>query len=142
MSQNKVYHINIEKETLQNDKFRIVLHTNVKQQLVIMSVKPLDDIPLEIHPEVDQFIRVEQGNGEAIIGLYQDKVFNLIDGDIIMIPAGTWHRIRNVSSTEPLKLYSIYSPPEHPIGRVNEVKPLGIYQSFTNTSIFKRLLKS
>lgn len=141
MSQNKVYHINIEKETLQNDKFRVVLHTNSKQQLVVMHLKPLDDIPLEIHPEVDQFIRVEQGNGEAIVGLLQDQKYDLIDGDIIMIPAGTWHRIRNVSPDQSLKLYSLYSPPEHPIGKVDEMKPSSPYQSFTNTPIFKRLLK-
>lgn len=158
VSQNKVFHINIEKETLRNDKFRVVLHTNTKQQLVIMSIDSLDDIPLEIHSDVDQFIRVERGTGRAITGEKQDSQVDLSDGSVIMIPAGTWHRILNTSSTEPLKLYSIYSPPEHPVNRVDNVKPKSTesheshiptnptqsphtYQTFTKSSIFRRLHK-
>lgn len=147
MSSNSVFHTNIESLTLKNNKFREVLHTNTKQQLVIMSVQPMDDIPLEIHNDIDQFIRIEKGIGKAIIGEKQDRVYDLTDGSVIMIPAGTWHRICNVSATEPLKLYSVYSPPEHPKDRIDVTKPLddseslGDYHSFIKSSAFRRLHK-
>ncbi|AYV85236.1 MAG: mannose-6P isomerase [Satyrvirus sp.] len=113
MSNQKVFVINIEEETIKNTFFRRVLFTSNNQQLVVMSLKPKEDIPLEIHPKHDQFIRVEQGNGIAIIGKDQNIEHKLSDGFSITIPANTWHRIVNTSSKKDLKLYTIYSPPEH-----------------------------
>jgi len=118
-----VYHTNIEKKTIDNVFFREVLATTNNQQLVVMSIKPNDDIPKEIHPKNDQFIRIEKGDGQAIIGEDGKEKHDLKDGSIIMIPAGTWHRIINTSSVNDLKLYTIYSPPHHPLGTVNVLKP-------------------
>ncbi|ARF08257.1 mannose-6-phosphate isomerase, cupin superfamily [Catovirus CTV1] len=116
-----VYQINIEKETLNNNYFRKVLNTTNTQQLVVMSIKPGENIPSEIHPKIDQFIRVEKGNIIAKInGIETNK---LSDGDAIMIPANTQHEIINPSTTEHCKLYTIYSPPNHPPNRVDIEKP-------------------
>lgn len=118
----KPYVINIEKETSENDNFRKVLNTMTQQQLVVMSIKPKDNIPFEIHPKHDQFIRIERGTCTAFIGENKEDKYELSDGFIIMIPAGTWHEIVNTSDTE-LKLYTIYSPPEHPPDKIEHEKP-------------------
>lgn len=124
MTENRnVFLINIEKETLNNNYFRKVLFTSDHQQLVIMTLKPLEDIPKELHKDHDQFFRIESGQGVAIIGNDQTQEFNLTDGDVLMVPANTWHRIINTSATNPLKLYTIYSPPEHPKDRTDITKP-------------------
>src|SRR5438552_1714999 len=105
---NKIFTINIEKETLANIFFRKVLFTTKYQQLVIMNIKPKEDIPFEIHPNHDQFIRIEKGNGIALIGKNKESKYELHDGSIIMIPANTYHQIVNISEIEDLKLYTIY----------------------------------
>jgi len=113
------YLTNIEKETLDNVKFRRVLFTGPHTQLVVMALQPGEDIGLETHDNVDQFIRVEAGHGTALL---DGKEHVLEDGSAVVIPAGTKHNIINRSRTEALKLYTIYSPPEHPDGTIHKTK--------------------
>lgn len=113
------YITNIEQDALQNDFFRKVLYTAPHSQLVLMTLQVGEDIGLETHPDRDQFIRVEAGQGEAILN---GERTSLSDGSAVVIPAGTEHNIVNTSSTEPLRLYTIYSPPEHPDGTINRTK--------------------
>lgn len=110
----KEFKVNIEQKTITNKNYRRVLYTSDhnQMQLVIMSIPPNEDIPQETHSETDQFIRVEKGKGFARIGLKKKQYF-LKDGDAIVIPANTVHYIKNTSDTEPLKLYTIYSPGVH-----------------------------
>lgn len=103
--------INIEKLTLTNPQFRKILKTNKHSQLVLMSLKPREEIGSEIHKNVDQFIRIEKGTGVAVLAGTRYKI---TDGSAIIVPAGTEHNIINTSSRNTLKLYTIYSPPEHP----------------------------
>lgn len=104
----KGYSINIEKAALENTDFRRVLYTAPHCQLVLMSIRPGEDIGMETH-KLDQFIRVE--SGQAVVVL--DGASNTVsDGDVVVIPQGTQHNVTNTGDT-PLKLYSIYSPPEH-----------------------------
>lgn len=102
---------NIEDLTLKNNFYRKVLHTNSHQQLVLMSIHPCQEIGEEIHPNTSQFIRVEDGQGIAYIN---GKRYRLRDGDAVVIPPKTPHNIINTSKTKELKLYTIYSPLEHP----------------------------
>jgi mannose-6-phosphate isomerase-like protein (cupin superfamily) len=113
------YSVNIEKKSLDNKYFREVLFTGPHSQLVVMSLVPGEDIGLETHHGVDQFIRVEAGKGKAILN---GKEHNLEDGSAVVIPSGTKHNIVNTSRTEPLKLYTIYSPPQHPQGTIHKDK--------------------
>ena len=113
------YLTDIETRTLENTRFREVLFTGPHAQLVVMSLRPGEEIGLETHDDVDQFIRVEAGQGSAIL---DGKVHALEDGSAVVIPAGTSHNVLNRSKSEPLKLYTIYSPPEHPDGTVHETK--------------------
>lgn len=113
------YLTNIEKAALENTKFRQVLFTGPHAQLVVMALQPGEDIGLETHDDVDQFIRVEAGHGTALL---DGKEQALEDGSAVVIPAGTKHNIINSSRTEALKLYTIYSPPEHPDGTIHETK--------------------
>jgi len=113
------YHTDIEKKTLENEFFREVLFTGPLSQLVVMALKPGEDIGLETHGDVDQFIRVEAGKGKAIL---DGDEYELQDGSAIVIPAGTEHNVLNTSSTDVLKLYTIYTPPEHPDGTVHKTK--------------------
>jgi len=113
------YVTNIEDKTLENDNFREVLYTAPGIQLVLMTIGVGDEIGLETHDDVDQFIRVESGTGKAILG---GREHALEDGSAVVIPRGTEHNIVNVSKSEPLKLYSIYTPPEHPDGTVHRTK--------------------
>lgn len=108
---------NIEAETENNSFFRKVLFTGPNSQLVVMSLKPGEDIGMEVH-EVDQFIRIEIGDGVAILDNAENKI---ADGDAVVIPAGTHHNIINTGETA-MKLYTIYSPAEHPAGTIQEVK--------------------
>lgn len=102
--------LSIEKDTLSNTKFRkVIKKIPSKMELTYMSIKPRDEIGMEIHPETVQFIRFESGKGKAIIG---NKIFYVKDGDAVIIPHNTKHNIINTSKTKDLKLYSIYSPPE------------------------------
>lgn len=113
------YTTNIEQRTLANDNFRQVLFTAPHLQLVLMTLQPGEEIGLETHDHGDQFFRVEAGQGAAIL---DGERTALGDGDIVVIPAGTEHNIVNTSRSEPLRVYTIYSPPEHPDGTVHRTK--------------------
>lgn len=113
------YITNIEQKALENPHFREVLFTAERIQLVVMALQPGEDIGAETHDDVDQFIRVESGMGKAVL---DGKETDLIDGSVVVIPAGTAHNIVNTSVSEPLKLYTLYSPPEHPDGTINKNK--------------------
>ena len=113
------YSVDIETRTLENDNFREVLFTGPNSQLVVMTLKPGEEIGQETHEGHDQFIRVEAGEGEAILGGQQHR---LGDGSAVVVPAGTQHNVINTSPSDPLRLYTIYSPPEHPDGTVHRTK--------------------
>lgn len=110
---------NIEEATLANNNFRTVIFTAPHSQLVLMSLQPNEEIGSEIHNNVDQFFRIEAGQGKVVIA-GEEQVIK--DGSAIVIPAGTEHNIVNTSVTEPLKLYTIYSPANHPDGTVHQTK--------------------
>lgn len=101
---------NIERATLENNYFRKVLYSGKHSQLVLMSLKPKEEIGLEVHSENDQFFRFEQGQGKCII---DDSEYLVEDGSAVIVPAGAKHNIINISETEELKLYTIYSPAHH-----------------------------
>ncbi|PIS23416.1 cupin domain-containing protein [candidate division WWE3 bacterium CG08_land_8_20_14_0_20_40_13] len=110
---------NIEETTLENDFFRKVLFTGTYCQLVVMSLAPGEDIGAEVHETVDQFFRVESGVGKIVMGGEESQIS---DGFAIVVPAGVEHNLINTSQEEPLKLYTIYSPPNHPANRVHRTK--------------------
>ena len=114
----KGYVTNIEEDTLKNEDFRRVLYTGKNSQLVLMNLRAKEEIGEEIH-ELDQFIRVEAGSGTAILDGVTHELF---DGTAIVIPAGMKHNVVNNSETEELKLYTVYSPPEHRDGTVHATK--------------------
>ena len=114
----KGYVADIGQETISNENFRRVLYTAKNSQLVVMHLNPGEDIGAEVH-ELDQFIRVEAGEGKAIL----DGVEHKIAAEYaVVVPAGAEHNIVNTSSTEPLKLYTLYSPPEHRDGVIHKTK--------------------
>ncbi len=118
--------INIEEATTQNNTYRTALWTGEHLQVTLMSIEVGDDIGLEIHPTVDQFIRIEEGQGIVKMGDRKDELDfqeQVYDDFAIMIPAGKWHNVINTGKT-PLKLYAIYAPPEHPRGTVHETKAI------------------
>lgn len=115
----KGYVANIEDLSLANETFRTVLYTDTRLQLVVMSLKPLEDIGSETHDDVDQFIRVEAGEGKAILDGVEHP---LRDGSVVIIPQGTEHNIVNTSSEHPMKLYTLYAPPEHKDGTVHQTR--------------------
>lgn len=115
----KGFHTNIEKDAVENNNFRKVLYTGKHSQLVLMSLKPLEDIGSEVHPDNDQFFRIEKGTGKCIIN---DTEYELHDGDVIVVPAGAEHNIMNTSASEDLKLYTIYSPAHHKDGIIRTTK--------------------
>lgn len=106
----KGFSINIEKATLENGNFRKVLYTSKYSQLVLMSLKPREEIGMEIHEENDQFFRFEKGHGKCII---DGNEYEVVDGFAVVVPAGAQHNIINTSKTDELKLYTIYSPAHH-----------------------------
>ena len=108
------YKVNIEGETVKNTFYRKVLCTVPgKMQLVMMNLRPTEEIGMEIHHHTSQFFRIESGTGIAIVG---NKKYRLKDGDCVIVPPGTRHNIINTSKENELKLYTIYSPPEHEPG--------------------------
>src|SRR5579872_4273089 len=110
----------IEKQTLENTYFRQVLFTAQHAQLVVMCLRPGEDIGDEVHSNVDQFFRIEQGEAKFV---FNEKEAHLVhDGDAVVVPAGTYHNVVNTSKTALLKLYTIYSPPNHPSGTVQATK--------------------
>ncbi|NUM25249.1 MAG: cupin domain-containing protein [Candidatus Buchananbacteria bacterium] len=114
----KGYVTNIEKLSLENKNFRQVLYTSKNSQLVVMSLNPNEDIGEEIH-QLDQFIRCESGQGKAVLDGVEHE---LSDGFIIVVPSGAKHNIINTSSNQPLKLYTLYSPPNHRDGVIHKTK--------------------
>ena len=113
------YVTDIERDTLANDDYRRVLFTGANTQLVLMTLLPGDEIGLETHEEHDQFIRVEAGTGTVIMN---GEKHALADGIAVIIPAGVEHNVINTSRSEALRLYTLYSPPEHPDGTVHHRK--------------------
>ncbi|MEX0933573.1 MAG: cupin domain-containing protein [Candidatus Paceibacterota bacterium] len=114
----KGYIKDIENETLDNVAFRKVLYTSTHSQLVVMSLVPGEDIGEEIHEDVDQFFRVEQGEGKVVLG---DDTETVKDGTSVIVPQGIKHNIIN-TGTVPLKLYTIYMPPHHRDGVLHKTK--------------------
>ncbi|PJY99140.1 hypothetical protein CPT06_17065 [Bacillus vallismortis] len=120
----KPFVMNINKATKQNNTFRTALWTGAHLQVTVMSLDIGEDIGLEMHSNLDQFLRIEQGRGIVKMGKSKDQVNfqrNVYDDSAIVIPAGTWHNLINTGNT-PLKLYSIYAPPNHPFGTVHVTK--------------------
>jgi len=110
---------NIEQDTENNNFFRKVIFTAKYSQLVLMSLKPGEEIGKEVHNNLDQFFRFEEGKGKVVI---EKTEFPVEDGSAVVIPAGTEHNIINTSLQEPLKLYTIYSPPNHQDGTIHKTK--------------------
>ncbi|WP_299093940.1 cupin domain-containing protein [uncultured Metabacillus sp.] len=116
--------VNINEATKQNNTYRTALWTGTYLQVTLMSLGVGEDIGLEMHPNVDQFLRIEQGQGIVQMGKNKDHLNfkrNVFDDSAIFIPAGTWHNLTNTGNI-PLKLYSIYAPPNHPFGTIHMTK--------------------
>ena len=110
---------NVEKDTLENENFRKVIYTGKHSQLVLMSLAPNEEIGMEVHEDNDQFFRFEKGQGKCII---DGNEYEIKDGTAVVVPAGAQHNVINVSATESLKLYTIYSPAHHKDGVVMATK--------------------
>lgn len=126
--------IDIEQYTLQNETFRTAVWTGSLMQMTVMTLQPGEDIGLELHTTTDQFLRVEQGSGIVMMGDSEENLDfqeRVEDDFAIFIPAGKWHNLLN-DSDEPLKLYSIYTPVEHPHGTVHETREEGIEHEHDN----------
>lgn len=122
----KPFVVNINEVTQQNSTFRTALWTGKHLQLTLMSIPVGEDIGLEMHPDVDQFLRIASGQGLVQMGDRKERLqFRrpVSDGFAIFIPAGTWHNLMNTGD-EPLKLYSIYAPPDHPWGTIHQTKAI------------------
>lgn len=115
----KGYKDNIEKLTVENTDFRHVLYTGEVTQLVLMSLKPGEEIGSEVHEDNDQFFRFEAGEGKVVIDLNE---YEVKDGDAVIVPRGAEHNVINTSETEDLKLYTLYSPPHHADGVVRATR--------------------
>lgn len=109
----KGFSINVEKATRENENYRKVLYTSKYSQLVLMSLKPKEEIGMEVHPDNDQFFRFEKGRGKCVI---DGNEYDVADGAAVIVPAGAEHNVINVSDAEDLKLYTIYSPAHHKDG--------------------------
>ena len=110
----------IEKQTLKNTYFREVLFTGKHSQLVVMCLQVGEEIGDEVHPNVDQFFRIEQGEAKFVLNENEEHLVR--EGDAVVVPAQTYHNVINTSKTEELKLYTIYSPPNHPAGTIHKTK--------------------
>jgi mannose-6-phosphate isomerase-like protein (cupin superfamily) len=110
----------IEDQTLENNFFRQVLFTGKYCQLVVMSLKPGEEIGNEVHANVDQFFRIEQGEAKFVLNGTEEHVVHA--SDAVVIPAGTYHNVINTSQAHELKLYTVYSPPNHPDGTIHKTK--------------------
>lgn len=116
--------LNIEKAAEQNNTFRTAIWTGSHLQVTLMSINVGEDIGIENHPNLDQFLRVEKGRGLVKMGYRRDDMnmqAEIAEDDAIIVPAGIWHNVINTGN-EPLKLYSIYAPPQHPFGTVHVTK--------------------
>jgi mannose-6-phosphate isomerase-like protein (cupin superfamily) len=114
----KGYHDDIERQTVENSDFRRVLYTGQHLQLVVMTLQPGDEIGSEVHEDRDQFFRFEEGSGQVDI---DDNTYNVVDGSGVIVPSGARHNVRNTGDG-PLKLYTLYGPPEHKDGVVQSTK--------------------
>lgn len=112
------YMVDIKKATDENQCFRKVLFTAKNSQLVVMTLRPREDIGMEVH-NVDQFIRIEEGEGKAVL---DGKEYGIKNDSAVVIPAGTMHNIVNTSDKNKMRLYTVYSPPQHPEGTVHKNK--------------------
>ena len=115
---------NVERETLENGNFRKVLFTGDRVQLTVMRLAPGEEIGVEMHDHLDQFLRIEQGSGRVTFGPSAEQVdeeHDVQDDWAVVVPGGTWHNVVNIGSGD-LKLYSLYAPPEHPDGTVHRTK--------------------
>ena len=110
----------IEKQTEDNEFFRKVLFTGKHLQLVLMTLRGGEEIGNEVHSDVDQFFRIEEGEARFVFNNSEEH--RVKDGDAVVVPAGTWHNVINASASEPLKLYTVYTPPEHPDGTIHKTK--------------------
>src|SRR4030042_18665 len=110
----------IEKDTLKNNNFRRVLFTGIHAQLVVMCLQGGEEIGNEIHKDVDQFFRLEEGQAKFVFNGKEEHVVG--NGEAVVVPSGTYHNVINTSSKKPLRLYTIYSPPQHPDGTVHRTK--------------------
>ncbi|MFJ5792188.1 cupin domain-containing protein [Lysinibacillus sp. NPDC093197] len=120
----KPFVVNMEEATKLNNTYRTAIWTGDHLQITLMTVNVGDDIGLEVHPHVDQFLYIEQGQGVAQMGASKDHLSftrNVYDDYAIVVPAGTWHNVTNTGNG-PLKLFSIYAPPNHPFGTVHATK--------------------
>ena len=115
----KPFHGNIEKLTSANNDFRRVIFTGKREQLVLMSLKPGENIGNEVHPDTDQFFRIEQGTAKFTLG-NGNEVVSVRDGGGVVVQAGTWHDVQ--AGKAGVKLYTIYAPPNHPAGTVEQTK--------------------
>lgn len=116
--------VNINQAAKQNNTFRTAIWTGNYMQVTLMSINVGEDIGLEVHPTVDQFLRIEEGEGIVQMGETKDNLYfqeRVYDDYAIMVPAGVWHNLINTGH-KPIKLYTIYAPPEHPFGTVHETK--------------------
>lgn len=116
---------NIDNATMQNTNYRTTLWTDEHMQLTLMSINPGEDIGLEMHPNVDQFLRIESGKGYVKMGAKKDNLDHnatVYENCAIIVPAGMWHNVIN-TGTVPIKLYSIYAPPKHPFDTVQKIRP-------------------
>jgi mannose-6-phosphate isomerase-like protein (cupin superfamily) len=110
----------IEKQTVKNKFFRQVLYTGKYCQLVVMCLKPGEEIGNEVHPKVDQFFRIEKGKAKFVLNNTETHIVKADEAAVV--PAGTYHNVINASKTEKLQLYTVYSPPNHPDGTVHKDK--------------------
>lgn len=115
--------VNIEIATVENTNYRTTLWTGKNLQVTLMSIEPGNDIGLEVHDDVDQFLRIEEGQAEVSMGPTADQLnkVNAAAGEAVLVPAGTWHNLTN-NGNQPLKVYSIYAPVQHPHGTVHVTK--------------------
>jgi mannose-6-phosphate isomerase-like protein (cupin superfamily) len=127
----KGYATNIEQVTLENTDYRRVLYTAKHSQLVVMSLKPGEEIGNEVH-QLDQFIRVEAGEAKGMLN-NGEQTYQLSDGSAIIVPAGVWHNLVNIGDDD-LKLYTVYSPPEHRDGVVQATKAAEQEEHFDGTT--------
>ncbi|WP_058306316.1 cupin domain-containing protein [Gracilibacillus massiliensis] len=136
----KPFVIDINEATKDNDTFRTALWTGEHLQLTLMSIDVGEDIGLEMHPNLDQFLRIEEGQGRVRMGKNKDNlnfVKKVEDDSVILIPAGMWHNLTNTGNT-PIKLYSIYAPPNHPFGTVHVTKEdaMAAEEGIANGNVF------
>lgn len=129
----KWFNANIEQLTLENNNFRKVLYTLKGMQLVLMSLKPGEEIGAEVHPENDQFFRFESGKWKVLI---DESVYEVEDGSVIIVPKGSNHNVINTSDTEELKMYTIYTPAHHKDGVIHATKAIAEEAEHAGTDEF------